>query len=111
MDQAREKPSNRRRDIRLAGGGQVDAVVLDELGYPTAMLDSAKVLNVSAGGIAIASKSKANAGEKIRVKVDAPATPAIVVKALDCSDLAGDRHRIRCQLVEGRMPGRMIHGW
>jgi len=111
MSASSQNKPNRRQDVRLAGGGQVDATILDRAGQPSATLEDAKVLNVSAGGMAIASPTPTQQGDMLVIGTGHPASPKVVVEALECSDYFGDRHRIRCQVVEGRVPGSLIHGW
>lgn len=109
-------PSNRRHDVRLASRKPVDAVIEDQHGQPIDVLKGAEVLNVSAGGLAMISDQPAVVGSQLKVIVDLAATqaqddPPIRVSTLDCQPMRDHRYKIRCRLISGMMPARLIYGW
>ena len=108
--------TERRSCVRLAGGGKIDAVLTDQFDQPIDVLRDAEVVNVSAGGLALISQSPAPVGARMKVILvdgDSSQRPKARcrVAALDCHELDDHRHKIRCQLVEGRIPAELIYGW
>lgn len=115
-DQRSEGAQDRRHDLRLAGAGSVDAVVVDRHGQPVRVLEEARVVNVSAGGLALRTHAPVSPGSRVVVTVDgARPTHAgdrrIRLEALDPCVETGDHYLVRCRLVEGRMPARLIYRW
>lgn len=106
---------DRRADIRLAGGGQVDAVVVDRFDQPLAVLDAPRVLNVSAGGLALASRTAVRPGAVIRITVNgamsADHANRVRLQAIECAAQSDRSQRIRCRLIQGAMPASLIYNW
>ncbi len=108
------KFDDRRDAVRLAGGSAVDATVLDEHGQPVRILEDARVLDLGAGGIALTTTTPTEAGRRVQVTVDSASGDGkmqLEFESLECLDYAGGRHKLRCRLIEGQMPARLIHGW
>ncbi len=107
---------DRRRDIRLAGYGPVDAVVVDRFNQPIRVLEGAYVVNVSAGGMALRTHAPLAAGSHVVVTLgDArPAqdgTGRVKLEAIGHHAAAHAGCVIHCRLTEGRMPARLICRW
>ena len=106
----------RRNDVRLAGRGPVEVVRVDDAEQPVEVLRDAAVLNVSAGGVALVSKTPVGVGSRLRLHATPSAvaqlpSPKVQFEALECSDYGGAMHKIRCRLTEGRVPAGLIYGW
>ena len=99
----------RRAAVRLAATGRVNAVVLDESNQVQQVLEDVRAINVSAGGLALKTRSTAPQGARVRVTVDN--SPSFVVEALEQLPLRDGSSKIRCRLLEGRVPARLMHGW
>lgn len=107
---------NRRRDVRLAGGPTVDAVIVDDHQYPVEVLRQSQVLNVSAGGLALISKRPANPGTQVNIvygdthsSLSSP--EQLRLEVLDCSSWLDNQYRVRCKRVAGLIPAELIYGW
>lgn len=114
--QTTQPDQERRRDVRLAGGPKVDAILVDDNQYPVGVLRDAQVLNISAGGMAMISPIPTDRGVRIQVvwgQGRGPLTQReqVGVEVLDCSAWGGEQYKIRCRLVTGRMPAELIYGW
>ena len=113
----RPKPHNdRRQDVRLAGGGEVAAAVIDGHDQPVVILRAPGVLNVSAGGVAITTPSRVDAGERLSLccetveGVEQPTT-RFEVEALESVAYHDGRNKVRCRLIQGHVPVQLVHGW
>jgi hypothetical protein len=107
---------DRRQDVRLAGAGAVDAVVVDRFDQPIRVLEGAQVENVSAGGMALRTYAPLTPGSHVVVTVgDArpgrPGDRRVKLEALGRQTLSNAGYVVRCRLIQGRMPARLIHRW
>ena len=107
---------DRRADVRLASEAAVEAVVIDERGQPRIVLEEPVVLNVSANGLAIATRSRVDVGERLRLRCDALTACAasevvFEAEALEAVSWREGRQKVRCRLVDGEVPAQLIHGW
>jgi hypothetical protein len=114
---ATQKPHERRRDLRLASAAKVNAVVIDGYKNPIDVLRQSELVNVSAGGLALATITPAQPGARVSIQVDDPnpvdpdRERTIFLETLDCATWLDGRKVIRCRLVEGRMPAKFIYNW
>jgi len=99
----------RRKGVRIAGQGPIEAVVIDEHHQPIMRMAGAEVINVSGGGIAFSAATEAPVGATIQV-VAAEGKP-FEVRVLDCSDYLLNQRQMRCQLTSGSVPASLIYGW
>ncbi len=107
---------DRRRDMRLAGAGvgRLDAVVVNKFSQPIEILREPEVVDVSAGGLALAVSNATKVGHAVRLGVmDAKhgVTDSITVETVDCRPWLDGKHLLRCKLVQGKMPASLIYGW
>jgi hypothetical protein len=107
---------DRRNDVRLAGCGEVDAVVVDRFSQPVRELEGARVVNVSAGGMALRTHAPLAAGSHVVVTLgDArptrPGDRRVKLEAIGQHVTPLDGCVIHCRLIEGCMPARLIHRW
>jgi hypothetical protein len=110
----RTSNEDRRADIRLEGGGQIDAVVIDAYGFPSATLLSPRVENVSASGLAISTTTEVEAGSRVKVMVaglDATEVPGVIVEVLSVVPQADGRLSLHCRVVDGTVPASLIFRW
>lgn len=109
--------TERRQDIRLAGRGEVDAAVIDANGYPVARLEDARVVNVSAGGLALTTTTQAQPGSLVHLATEPkqserrPRQKPVALQALECAADRSGRYTIRCRLTSGRLPAELIYNW
>ncbi|MBI1335518.1 MAG: hypothetical protein GC164_00995 [Phycisphaera sp.] len=108
--------TDRRTDLRLAGRGTIEAVVEDPMGNPVQALEDTRVLNVSAGGMAVVTSTPMMAGLRVRVRPMRRSLAHIEpdwvkLEALECVTRGPDRHRLRLRLVEGAMPAQLVYDW
>lgn len=118
-DVAPQGAHNRRQDVRLAGAGAVDAVVVDRYRQPIRVLEGARVVNVSAGGMALRTHAPVAAGSRIVVTVDGARPTRADERCVRLEAIASHEYEqqveqsclVHCRLVEGRMPARLIYRW
>jgi len=109
-------PQERRHDVRLAAAGSIQAAVLDKHHQPIQVLHDAQVLNVSANELAITTTTPAKPGSRLTIRLadlhnqDVP-PKAFELETLHCSPWHGGRHKIRCQLIKGHIPAKLIYNW
>lgn len=106
----------RRRDLRLASTAAVEAVVLDRFNHPVEVLRQTELLNVSASGLALVTLTPTDPGVRMAIQVNErdeghPQGRRIYLETLECSAWLDGRHKVRCRLLEGRMPARFIYKW
>lgn len=106
----------RRTEIRLAGGGPMQAVVLDDHRQPVKLIQEAQVINVSAGGLAMMTSTPVSRGALIQAAADSTTDgrggkTSMILQVLECLPVAIGRQKLRAKLVEGRMPARLIYHW
>jgi len=107
----------RRADVRLASGKKVDAVVVDRHGQPITLLREAEVLNISGGGLSLVSTDPVDAGDHVNInlpetsKLQRRVIGAIKLGVLSCLPCDGNKHKIRCKLIDGGIPTNLIYGW
>jgi len=105
--------------VRLAGGSHVDAVVIDQLHQPIAVLRDLKVINISAGGMAVTTTTPVELGSRIQISPAKPSAntlaagmfPDFEVQVLDCTQEADHTHKIRCRLASGSVPATLLYRW
>ncbi len=107
---------DRRADVRLASDRKIDAVVVDQHEQPIAVLRGAQVVNVSAGGVMMESDRPADQGARIVVNLDSVGALGqrgrrFQLEALECVPARGQKHQIRCKLIDGAIPARLIYNW
>ncbi|MCC7144916.1 MAG: PilZ domain-containing protein [Phycisphaeraceae bacterium] len=115
-DAVASKLEERRQDVRLAGNGPVQAVVVDCYSQPLRVLQDAQTVNVSAGGLALLTSTPASPGERVVVTLEGarlsqPGAQRVVLEALAVRRLLAGQTMVNCRLVEGRMPAKLIYGW
>ncbi len=111
-----QENQERRKDVRVVGGGRVEAMVIDDSGQPVQMLERPRLISVSAGGLALSTRSIATQGSRVvlwplRKALPGVTPPKVELEALECSRRGEAEHRVRLRLVQGRMPAQLIHGW
>lgn len=117
MAQHRESlAQDRRADVRLASLKKIDAVVVDRHHQPVGVSRYAHVVNVSAGGLMMISEQPIPRGSRVVVNVENPSSThgdrqMLDLEALECLPQGDHKHRIRCRLVGGAMPARLIYSW
>lgn len=104
----------RRMDYRLLGGGPVEAVAVDRHDHASAALDDAQVLDVSAGGLSIATHTDVPAGTYIRIaarraKHWLDQTGQCLTRVVHTRHERDGVIRLGLQLVEGRIPAALIY--
>ena len=115
--QSTESRTEHRRSVRLAGATkEVEVVVVDRYDQPIELLSEVRVLNVSAGGLAMASDLPVQAGARMKIVTGGEARfhdegAAVTVTALECTADHRGKFVTRCQLIRGGMPAELIYGW
>ena len=115
-DQRVNKEANRRSDVRLASNKTVSVTIVDRYEQPIAVLPSAEIANVSAGGMMLVSDTPAPCGARMKVTLDqskemGESDQRFYLEALRCSPGRDSHHQINCKLVQGNIPAKLIHGW
>lgn len=113
---SKQKKINQRRNPRLAAEGQVRATVVDDHDQPIIVLRDVEVVNVSAGGMAFITHTAVTPSAVVNAFVgddtDRQFYPQrIRLEVLDCAPHDHRRYRVRCRLLEGSMPARLIADW
>lgn len=103
--------TERRADKRLASDVEIGAVVVDRFSRPIESVRGARMVNVSAGGLAFTAESLVPAGATLEVLARGGASQPFRVKAVSCGLVDEATHVVRCRLVEGRVPAGLIYGW
>ena len=105
---------DRRMDCRLIGGGPVEVVTVDEFNGASAALDDAQVLDVSAGGLALATHTQVPAGTRVRVAarrarqwLNQPGD--CITRVVHTKREADGMIRLGLQLIQGRIPAALIY--
>lgn len=116
VDHKSDGIGNRRSDVRLASHKKIDAVVVDRYEQPIGVFQDAEIVNVSAGGMMMVTDRPADVGARILVNLDDAkavhhGSQRFGLEALSCSPCQGHKHEIRCKLVAGAMPARLIYSW
>jgi len=116
IDQRDNESVNRRSDVRLASNKTISVTIVDRYEQPIAVLPSAEVANVSAGGMMLVSDTPAPCGARIKVTLDQSKEMTgsgnqFYLEALRCSPGRDDHHQINCKLVQGNIPAKLIYGW
>jgi hypothetical protein len=115
MARPRTSYDDRRSDVRLEGGGAVDAVVLDAHQFPVRTLQSPRVDNVSASGMAILTLSEGvEIGSRVRVTLagtDAVEVPGVVLEVMSVAAQPDGRFALHCRVLEGTVPAALIFRW
>ena len=109
----------RRSSVRLAGGGKIDAAVIDGNRQPVTALRHAEVVNVSAGGMAVATTTPIEPGAQVRISCpDETAVPTgsrafadFEVRVLETTAWQDGKQMMRCRLTEGVVPASLIYRW
>ena len=113
--QSNPNTPERRADVRLASGKKVDAAVVDQHEQPIALLRNAEVVNVSAGGMMIVSDTPAAPGSRMVINTQSNASlnrkQRLSLESLECAPQNDQQHRIRCKLVQGHIPAKLIYNW
>ncbi len=111
------KPNDdQRRAPRFAAEGPVRATVMDDHDQPLIVLRDIEVVNVSAGGLAFTTPTAVTPSAVVSAFIgddaDSHQSPQrIRLEVLDCAPLGHRRFRVRCRLIEGSMPARLIADW
>jgi hypothetical protein len=114
--QSNPNTPERRADVRLASGKKVEAAVVDQYEQPIALLRNAEVVNVSAGGMLLVSDTPAEPGTRMIINTQstsntAPSKQRLSLESLECAPPNDQQHRIRCKLVQGHIPAKLIYNW
>lgn len=107
----------RRSDVRLAGGGPIDAAVIDRYQQPITVLQATNVINLSAGGMALATSTQVEPESRIRVSVSDNGQRGVKsnsvsdfdLQVLACSRVPNGQYLARCKLKQGLMPATLIY--
>ena len=115
-DQQNNEHVNRRSDVRLASDKTISVTIVDRYEQPIAVLPSAAVANVSAGGMMLVSDTPAPCGARIKVTLDQSKEMTgpgdrFYLEAIQCSPGRDNHHQINCKLVQGNIPAKLIYGW
>lgn len=105
--------TDRRNDIRLEGGGRIQAAIIDA--EPWRVLDDPVIENISVGGMAILTSTRVEAGSRV-VVWNAGGSPrdvasSVVLEVLDSADWQDGRRILRCRVVDGMVPASVIFCW
>ena len=108
--------NDRRADVRLASGKNVDAVVLDRHAQPITLLRESNVDNVSAGGLSLVSNDSVEPGAHVQVtladnRTDREGRRSLGLQAVACTAYGDRKHKIRFKLVAGSMPASLLYHW
>ena len=107
---------DQRKTPRLAADGPVRATVVDDHDQPLIVLRNVEVVNVSAGGLAFTTPTAVTPSSVVNAfigdETDQQFYPQrIRLEVLDCAPHDHRRYRVRCRLIEGSMPARLIADW
>ena len=101
----------RRNAPRVAGQGELKAVIVDAHGQPRRLLAQAQVVNVSGGGIAFTSEDTCDVGEKVDVHTGDNQSPPFSIKIVGANRRGDGRSELRGQLIHGAVPACLMYGW
>ena len=111
------KMEERRSAVRLAGGGPIDAAMIDRYQQPISVLQATSVINISAGGMAFATSTQVEPESRIRVSASDNGRRGMRgnsfsdfdLQVLACTRAPNGQHLARCKLKQGLMPTALIY--
>ena len=105
----------RRKHIRLAGTGPVQAMEVDQYARALRELEAVKIVNVSAGGLAFEPATPVEPGARLEVhpsQLEGQGDPqAVTVEVIESAEASEGRRMVRCKLIEGKMPAALLEQW
>lgn len=116
MGEGESSKLDRRREPRMAAEGRLHATVVDAQRRPVVVLHDVWVVNVSAGGVALSSSVDVRPSTVISAIVGDRFAPDVssrrlLLEVLDCTLQPDGRYRVRCRVLEGRVPARLLYNW
>lgn len=106
-DNSMTNEQDRRMSPRVAGRGGANIVVLDLQGLPLARGAGLQVLDVSDGGIGLATELSCCVGAHLHVIPEMAPKSTLDVEVVTKSLLADGRMRLGCRLARGAMPAEL----
>lgn len=103
----------RRKDPRVASNVILEAVEVDVHGQPVVELGCARLVNLSAGGVAMTSDRPVDPSSRLRIRELSAAAmrPWIELEALSSEAVRSGLYRVHCRLQRGRIPAKWIIHW